>query len=89
MGDAGARFEAELAQLRGHRGGGTLLAVRQLGMLVEVAAPLHHLGLQRGGGGLNFCRCALCAAASVGRASSSALVSRQEGRIGNPLKTVA
>ncbi|CEE81602.1 hypothetical protein XAC2852_810091 [Xanthomonas citri pv. citri] len=53
MGDAGARLEAQLAQLRGHGGGRALLAVGQLRVLVEVAAPLHHLGLQRGGSGLN------------------------------------
>ncbi|GAE58079.1 hypothetical protein XPR_4714 [Xanthomonas arboricola pv. pruni MAFF 301420] len=54
MGDAGARLEAELAQLRGHGGGGALLAVGQLRLLVEVAAPLHQLALQRRGGGLDF-----------------------------------
>lgn len=39
-------FQAQLAQLRGHGGGGALLAVGQLRVLVKVAAPLHHLGLQ-------------------------------------------
>ena len=40
--DAGAHAQAELAQLLGDDPGGALLAVAELGMLVQIAAPLDH-----------------------------------------------
>ncbi len=50
--DAGLRLQAQLAQVRGDLRGGAFLAVGQFRVLVEVASPGQHLGLQvaRGGG---------------------------------------
>src|SRR3546814_3720661 len=51
MGEAGARLQAERAQVLGDLARGALLAVGQLGVGVEVAAPVDDLLLQllRGG----------------------------------------
>ena len=45
-GDAGLRFQAKCAQVPGHQRRGARLAVAELGVLVDVAAPVDHLGLQ-------------------------------------------
>ncbi|MNI57210.1 hypothetical protein D3C73_1122590 [compost metagenome] len=52
VGDAGLRLQAHRAQALGDLGGGALLAVGQFRVLMEIASPFNHLGLQalRGGG---------------------------------------
>ena len=48
MGDPGLRLQAHPPQLLGHHPGGALLAVGQLRVLVEIAAPVDHLLPLRG-----------------------------------------
>ena len=52
VGDTGLRLQAHRTQALGDLGGGACLAVGQLRVLMEVAAPFDHLGLQplRGSG---------------------------------------
>jgi hypothetical protein len=64
MGNVGAHLHSERLQVFGDEGRGAKLAIRELRVLVEVAAPLDHLALQlrrpvvdrlRGGGGGAVC----------------------------------
>ncbi|KAG1255598.1 hypothetical protein G6F68_010232 [Rhizopus microsporus] len=54
MGDAGLRLQAHRTQALGDLGRGARLAVGQLRMLVELAAPFNHPGLQPLCGGGHF-----------------------------------
>ena len=54
VGDAGLGLQAQLAQVLGHLGRRALLAVGQLGVLMEVAAPGPDIGLQALDGRLDF-----------------------------------
>ncbi|MNT18624.1 hypothetical protein D3C72_1538390 [compost metagenome] len=48
VGNPGFRLQPQGPQLLGHLGRGALLAIGQLRVLVEVAPPVDHLGLQAG-----------------------------------------
>jgi len=54
VGDAGLRLQAHRTQALGDLGRGARLAVGQFRVLMEVAAPFNHLGLQALGSGGHF-----------------------------------